>query len=255
MKCAQPQRRWRRGDLACREPSPQDVAQLPSSFAPATARHGPGRGVGGMSRCRRRCSPLPGGLARRRGRAGSADGIWLQLGKATRPRGPPRCTAGRLGFSDKNRSCNVSPTSPAAAVATQLCLCPRARTPLGRCAVPGAPARVPPKDPLGGRGGGGRRDAGEDAGGPDGRGGAGPRSHLAQGGLGRSCKAGNCSGKRGGRWGHSFQPGIASRKRHGARGQALLYVIQMAPGPQPEEGQLPGEGRRSRNKGGCWLNT
>lgn len=38
------------------------------------------------------------------GEAGSADGIWLQLGKAAQPLGPPHCTAGGLGFPDKNRS-------------------------------------------------------------------------------------------------------------------------------------------------------
>lgn len=56
-------------------------------------------------------------------------------------------------------------------------------------------------------------------------------------------------GKSGELWGHSFQP------QYGARGETLPYVTQMIPGPQPEEGQLPGEARRSRNKGSCWLNT
>lgn len=51
--------------------------------------------------------------------------------------------------------------------------------------------------------------------------------------------------------GHSWQPVMASGALYRARGETLPYVIQMVPRPQPEEGQLPGEARRSRNKGSC----
>lgn len=62
-------------------------------------------------------------------------------------------------------------------------------------------------------------------------------------------------GKSGELGGHSFQPDTASGAQYSTRGETPPYVIQMVPGPQPEEGQLPGEARRSRNKGSCCLNT
>lgn len=62
-------------------------------------------------------------------------------------------------------------------------------------------------------------------------------------------------GKSGELWGHSLLPDTASRAQYRARGETLPYIIQMVPGPQPEEGQLPGKARRSRNNGSCCLNT
>lgn len=61
-------------------------------------------------------------------------------------------------------------------------------------------------------------------------------------------------GKSGELWGHSWQPVMALGALYRARGENLPYVIQVVPRPQPEEGQLPGEARRSRNRDSCQLN-
>lgn len=85
---------------------------------------------------------------------------------------------------------------------------------------------------------------GEDARGPDGHGGAEPRSRLARG---TSHGAESCPGETR-RWGGTAasQP----RQTPGLEGGNLLtYVTQLVPGAHPEEGQLPGQpggaGRRA----------